>query len=731
MAVFKCKMCGGSLDYEKGKSVATCEWCKTKQTLPRLDTDEKINLFDRANHFRRNNEYDKAAGIYEKILNKDKMDAETYWSLVLCKYGIEYVEDPGSHRRIPTINRLQFTSIFMDENYKAAIKYADEKQRELYQTEAKTIDKIQKEILAISEQEKPFDVFICYKETSDSGERTEDSVLSNELYNELTRDGMKTFFARITLEDKLGTAYEPYIFAALNSAKVMIVLGTNSANLNSVWVKNEWSRFLGMIKEGQKKFLIPVYKNMDPYELPEEFSHLQAQDLSKIGAVHDVVHVVKKLVGEGNVHTKEQTTATNNQNALVKRMFLFLETGDWKSANEYCEKILDHEPENAYAYIGKLMIDLKIKEKKQLGERNKTFRDNYNYMKAVDFADESLRKELYQYSEAVDQNHKSFHYENAVYAMDSAKTYQDYESIANRFEKIVPFKDSNELAKSCREKAADLKQQYDRKKGKKKKRIFIMAGIGVLFAVMLIAYYIFIYPNMKYNEALDLAKTGKYYDSFLLFEKLDDYKDSKQQMEALKPSILKNANVGDTIILGNNSSLDDSSMDEDHKKANTGIRWLVLEKHDKKMLVICNLRIWSESYNDSDEETTWETCSLREWMNDVLFEECFSDDEKNIILSTKVSNHNDITYGEKSYSQGNDTVDKLYLLNMKEFNKYKLLQSDDDMDGWWLRNSLNGTWVGSDGTTSCMAFSVWNAIEDYEPVTSENAVRPVMWISCE
>ncbi|MBD4337184.1 TIR domain-containing protein, partial [Xanthomonas citri pv. citri] len=76
--------------------------------------------------------------------------------------------------------------------------------------------------------EDPFDVFICYKESDSSGRRTPDSVLANDLYHQLTAAGFKVFFARITLEDKLGTAYEPYIFAALNSAKVMVVLGTRA-----------------------------------------------------------------------------------------------------------------------------------------------------------------------------------------------------------------------------------------------------------------------------------------------------------------------------------------------------------------------------------------------------------------------------------------------------------------------------------------------------------------------
>ncbi len=63
MAVFKCKMCGGTLEVNN-ETVAVCQYCGTKQTLPKLDDDRKANLYDRANHFRRNNEFDKAMGIY-------------------------------------------------------------------------------------------------------------------------------------------------------------------------------------------------------------------------------------------------------------------------------------------------------------------------------------------------------------------------------------------------------------------------------------------------------------------------------------------------------------------------------------------------------------------------------------------------------------------------------------------------------------------------------------------
>lgn len=103
MYIFKCKMCGGTIEFEQGSTVGVCDSCGTKQTLPHLDSDRRANLYDRANHLRRNNEFDKAATIYEQILNEDTSDAEAYWSLVLCRYGIEYVEDPSTHKRIPTV----------------------------------------------------------------------------------------------------------------------------------------------------------------------------------------------------------------------------------------------------------------------------------------------------------------------------------------------------------------------------------------------------------------------------------------------------------------------------------------------------------------------------------------------------------------------------------------------------------------------------------------------------
>jgi len=353
------------LEITEGQSVCTCEFCGTEQTLPRLDSDRKANLYDRANHFRRNNDFDKAMGIYEQILNEDNTDAEAYWSLVLCRYGIEYVEDPSTHKRIPTINRAQYTSIYADENYKAALEHAAVAQKIVYEQEAKTIDEIQKGILAISEKEEPFDVFICYKESDETGRRTPDSVLANDLYHQLSQEGFKVFFARITLEDKLGQEYEPYIFAALNSAKVMVVLGTKPEYFKAVWVKNEWARYLALIRGGAKKILIPAYKDMDPYDLPEEFSHLQAQDMTKLGFMQDLIRGIKKIIGADQPQTVTKETVVvqqgggGNNAALIKRGNMALEDGEWQKADEFFEEVLNQDAECAEAYLGKWLAKIK------------------------------------------------------------------------------------------------------------------------------------------------------------------------------------------------------------------------------------------------------------------------------------------------------------------------------------------------------------------------------------
>lgn len=815
MALFKCKMCGGALEINNNETVATCEYCGTQQTLPKLDDDRRANLYDRANHFRRNNEFDKAMGIYEQVLNEDNTDAEAYWSLVLCRYGIEYVEDPSSHKRIPTVNRAQFTSVFDDDNYKSALQYADGYQRSIYEDEAKAINEIQKGILAISQKEEPFDVFICYKETDNNGRRTPDSVLANDLYHQLTQEGFKVFFARITLEDKLGSAYEPYIFAALNSAKVMVVLGTKPEFFNAVWVRNEWSRYLALIKQGQKKMLIPAYKDMDPYDLPEEFSHLQAQDMSKLGFMQDLIRGIKKIAQADAPKTtvvKETVISGGNANTapLLKRAFMFLEDGDWNSANEYCEKVLDIDPENASAYLGKLLSELRVRKQEALKEQAEPFDHNNNYQKAVRFADEKLKTALTGCIEHINTRNENARldsiYTRAKNAMSAANTESAYKEAAHLFESIDEYQDSAVLAQSCYEKAeiarkdailsegkskmtgevisnyeaaiklfesisgwkdadekiyacqkkieeikakaeadrlekerqAEIARKEAERIAKRNKRIAIITTpIVCAIIAFIIVLNTVIIPNGKYNDAIALMDAGKLDEAYSAFIELGDYKDASEKagdiiLQKTKDQ-LKNIKVGSYINFG--------AYEQDNNTSNgkEEVEWLVLEVKDGKALVISKYALDCQQYNTSYTDVTWETCTLRKWLNNDFLDAAFSADEKAMIPTVTVSADKNPDY---STNPGNATQDQVFLLSITGANKYfnsdsarQCEPTDYAVASGAYVNSSNGNcwwWLRSPGYPQDCAACVYSDgdVVDYGNLVnySPDAVRPALWI---
>lgn len=405
---FYCKMCGGELEVNQDATVGQCQYCGTKQTIPKTDNEKIMNLFNRANHYRMKNDFDNAMNSYENILNEDSKNAEAYWGLCLCRYGIEYVKDPLTEKMIPTCHRTQLESIIEDEDFISACENADSVARSTYEQEAKHIDKIQKKILQISSKEEDYDVFICYKEADNMGERTPDSVIGQDIYDALTEKGIRVFFARISLEDKVGTAYEPYIFAALQSAPIMITIGTKPEYMEAVWVKNEWSRFLAMMKKDSKKTIIPVYKFMNPYDMPEGFARIQAVNMEKIGAMQDLVHGIEKILGKDKnrivekvVHVEENANSASKYAPLLERAWIFLEDKNWNKAREYVERVLDMNPKCGEAYLIKMLAGMSLNNRNALKNWSHPLDGYDEYKKIMKYGDDELKNELMQYNKII------------------------------------------------------------------------------------------------------------------------------------------------------------------------------------------------------------------------------------------------------------------------------------------------------------------------------------------
>ena len=471
MAIIKCKMCGGDLNVEENSQIAVCEYCGTQQTVPKQDNEKKLTLFARANRLRFACEFDKAAGVYESIVAEFPEEAEAYWGLVLCKYGIEYVDDPATGKKIPTCHRSSFDSVLEDANFELVMEYSDVVTRKLYREEAKAIEELRRGIIEVSSREEPYDIFICYKETDENGQRTLDSVLAQDLYDALTERGYRVFFSRITLEDKLGQEYEPYIFAALNSARVMLAVGTNYEYFNAPWVKNEWSRYLQLIAAGQKKSLIPCYKNIDAYDMPKEFAKLQAQDLGKVGATQDLLRGIDKLLGRAAAPVSApapQPRAADPKAPLLKRAALYLADGDFVNAKHYANRVLDLDPEEPHAYMYLLLAELKLKttNEEALVNAPKLLEEYPDYCKACRFATGSYKQALGELL----MKQKKLLYTRAVSDQPMAESESDMLALASRFDELGDYSDSKARSRDLMQKVNALRREREQKKQEEKRR---------------------------------------------------------------------------------------------------------------------------------------------------------------------------------------------------------------------------------------------------------------------
>lgn len=437
-------MCGASIEVDDNKTIAICDYCGSSQTIPTLDGGKKENLYKRGYSLRAAGEYDRASIIFENIVSEFPKEAEAYWGIVLCKYGIEYVEDPKTGNRVPTCHRTITESIFDDPDYKNAIKNADVLAKDQYSKEASQIDNLQKKILEISSHEMPYDIFICYKETDSNGERTQDSILAYDIYKALTAEKYKVFYSKISLDGKLGSKYEPYIYSALNSAHVMVHVTTSIENTDAVWVKNEWSRYLKTLKPG--RYFIPCYKGILPSELPDEMKNFQGQDMSKVGSIQNLVIGINSIFksikrdNEDEQSSGGYWTLINNGNSALK-------AGLFDSALDFFEKSLSESKQPGDAYFGILLAKHKASNISDLISKYWThLLDDEDYKLAVTFSgnNSSLKSTLdaikkncleksekYQFDDFREELNKNLNASECKQLIDYFELHQNYKDGKN------------------------------------------------------------------------------------------------------------------------------------------------------------------------------------------------------------------------------------------------------------------------------------------------------------
>ncbi len=585
--------------------------------------------------------------------------------------------------------------------------------------------------------------------------------------------------------------------------------------------------------------------------------------------------------------------ASVNVDSLVERVFIFLEDEQWAKADEYCERILDIEPKNAFAYLGKLMSELKVPEKSMLAACAFSFADNGNYKKIIrygdaalceeingylekvqqgvvtnsvaketpdaepavrnepsvqqeisapeqesevgtqdgsDFADdnETVEDESYDYGESNDNelansetadnnfaetnlasNLSGFEGDSAELTQSSLNEYNQYisdlekqqksfispklttddssviESIyisskalfeqkrfvqaAMGFNKVSGYKDSAELAFLCKKQATDEKIQvkYRRasdilasaksendflnaaqifksimffmdsarlyqfcltkaseakiKEAKSRRAsnivVAVISCLAVLISIAAILIPFVIYPNYKYNQAVEAYDNEYYEEAYQMFVDLGDYKESEDFARLCNYELFDEQLTSDLkreraeVAFG---QYDNTEYMTDQTWINyNNLEWIVLDIVDDKALLVYNDYYYNLPLEEYD--GYWYDSDIREYLNDEFLDQHFNRRQQNRIIETEI------------YTNGNSTVDKVFLLSQEEYDYYKCtLASYDDYyfssNSYWLRDINDGykMFVSDDEVY----------YDDYS-YSNEYNVRPAMWIYLE
>ena len=411
----KCNVCGGNLIPNK-EGLLICEFCgnvyhdqsvskELENQLRSKSKNESIKMLELAEANRQCGDYDEAYYAYQGYLENNPKDARGYWGKVLSKYGILFEEEQIGTCTVqkPTLNRMNECSILEDEDYQKAILFSNEEQKSEYIATATEIDQIQKHYMSLIFKEKPYDVFICFKAQEDKdGSTTRDSSIAYEIYERLNALGnLNVFFSRITLQEQMaGGLYEPYIYSALNTAKVMILVGTSSEHVNSQWVKNEWSRFHAQMKKDPSKVIIPVVEGMELSKMPELIPLGYGLEYKGEETLAELTEGILNLTGKGRVLEEDE-----EKKALVilkDQLKTKCDNKDFKAVREIADKILDIDAKCGEAYYYLLLAEYKVEKGTMLAELDGKWLESSYYKYAVRFGDETLKNRL----EAIEQRYE-------------------------------------------------------------------------------------------------------------------------------------------------------------------------------------------------------------------------------------------------------------------------------------------------------------------------------------
>ena len=380
-----CNICGGVVNKDESGASGSCMNCGHTMMYPKSD----IKKLNRITYLRNIFRFDEGAAIAKELVTANPEDSEAYWASLLCEYGIQYVREGANRFAVCRKDISALPALKESDNYKHTLYYATEEHQSDYTTLADQLEDSISITRNILKQEKKYDVFVL----SPEGVTVDDDLDGDKIYLRFTANlGFSVFYAPEMLKDMDAVEKAAQTIYALKNSKIMLPSFRTVDDCRNGYLEYAVNAFCSEMKTDKDKLVFPIFNGsaLNFQQIPESLvwcdEIFNCAENEFMREISDKVEAILKPEVNAIVPDALVTATAANKENLVKRAYMFLEDGEFETADSYFDKILDIDIEDSRAYIGKLLAECKLRNEDEIRTLPQTVTDDKNFKKALRFA---------------------------------------------------------------------------------------------------------------------------------------------------------------------------------------------------------------------------------------------------------------------------------------------------------------------------------------------------------